>query len=378
MRPTKTTLIALLRVLYTTTTTSSSSFVTAFSHPTHPFYRYPLRTLITTTRSFSATASVLSPFLVASTTRTASAATAASPSSEGPNQYCPSPQPQRRSTTSLAATGEKGESDNMADEKDSESKPPREEHTRDFQQPQQGNHNNNTADSLGLGTKSWRSLMEVSIARSRKIRGSNYVQLATVDLKTNEPRCRTVVFRGFLTLPHDHILACNDNDKDSGLPCVMKMCTDLKSQKVNESPAAEMVWWFAKSNEQYRIRGRLVFVGNGNDNFPHDSDKHLQIVRKELWGNLSDAARESFLDQAIPGQPIGTTPTTGDETASIASGGRDPETGKPVPPPDRFLLMLLVPHHVDYLHLQYNYRQVDEWSAKEGEAKEWSFVTVNA
>lgn len=40
----------------------------------------------------------------------------------------------------------------------------------------------------------WRERIEVSIAKSRKIRGGNYVQLATVD-EDGHPRCRTVVFR---------------------------------------------------------------------------------------------------------------------------------------------------------------------------------------
>ena len=41
------------------------------------------------------------------------------------------------------------------------------------------------------------SLLNVSIKHSRKVRGGNYVQLATADNKGN-PACRTVVFRGFL------------------------------------------------------------------------------------------------------------------------------------------------------------------------------------
>ena len=44
----------------------------------------------------------------------------------------------------------------------------------------------------------WREKIKVSMARSRKVRGGNFVQIATVDPETLEPRCRTVVFRGFL------------------------------------------------------------------------------------------------------------------------------------------------------------------------------------
>lgn len=42
----------------------------------------------------------------------------------------------------------------------------------------------------------WKERIESSIAASRKIRGGNYVQLATCD-SDGAPRVRTVVFRGF-------------------------------------------------------------------------------------------------------------------------------------------------------------------------------------
>ena len=101
--------------------------------------------------------------------------------------------------------------------------------------------------------KSWRELIEISSAKSRKIRGSNYVQLATVDPETNAPRCRCVVFRGFQKLPENH--PCSN--QFLGMSCVMRMITDARSQKVRESRAAELLWWFPKSSEQYRVRGSL-------------------------------------------------------------------------------------------------------------------------
>jgi len=250
--------------------------------------------------------------------------------------------------------------------------------TRDFNK----NKENDRESSLGLGTKSWRSLIDVSIARSRKIRGSNYVQLATVTTGTGEPRCRTVVFRGFQNLPRDHPLTASSYCND--LSCIMKMCTDKRSQKVQqEQLSAELVWWFPKSNEQYRVRGTLLYVGGGGDFPQHDDDDDdavLQAARKELWGNLSDAARESFLETAVPGAPITEKHCDG-AAKNIPNGGRDPETGKPVPPPDNFLLLLLFPHYVDYLNLKENYRQIDEASSDESiesKKKVWSFQQVNA
>lgn len=139
------------------------------------------------------------------------------------------------------------------------------------------------------------------------------------------------------------------------------MCTDLRSKKVaqsQEQPIAEMVWWFPKTSEQYRIRGKLILVGNESD------DKTLTIARKELWGNLSDPARESFLGTLVPGEAY---VQQQDDNSQIPPGGRD-QDGKPVAPPENFLLMLLDPTHVDYLRLTGDqYRQVDvhvqgDWS----------------
>jgi pyridoxamine 5'-phosphate oxidase len=203
-----------------------------------------------------------------------------------------------------------------------------------------------------MADQSWRSLLEVSNTRSRKIRGSNYVQLATVDPETREPRCRCVVFRGFQSLPLDHALSVQLD----GLSGVMRMITDARSNKVREiqesskNKNAELVWWFPKTNEQYRIRGTLVFVGNGP--FLYDTDETLALARKQQWGNLTDAARESFFKTPVPGELY-------EPENEVPPGGRD-DSGSVMPPPDNFLLMLLLPRYVDYLRLGNMYRQIDQ------------------
>lgn len=241
------------------------------------------------------------------------------------------------------------------------------------------NMSNNSNEAFGVGQvdigdqtddswdpasrKSWRELLEISNNRSRKIRGSNYVQLATVDPATKTPRCRCVVFRGFQDMPVDHQFASSAGSSS----CIMRMCTDNRSQKVEQcmhEPTAEMVWWFPKTSEQYRIRGELLFVG-GAGKFKYDQDEHLNKARKQLWGNMSDTARESFLEDPVPGQ------TYAPAKNPVPSGGRD-EEGKVIPPPDNFLLMLLRPSHVDYLRLTNQYRQVDVFT--DGS---WSSTRVN-
>jgi pyridoxamine 5'-phosphate oxidase len=256
--------------------------------------------------------------------------------------------------------------------------------------------------TLPTSSSSWRSLLETTIAKTRKIRGSNYVQVSTVT-ETGEPRCRTVVFRGFVKFPTEHAW----NNDCGALSCGMKLCTDARSQKVAQTAhqsIAELVWWFPTTSEQYRIRGTLRCVGEGGEDCLHnntessssslkDQDKlFLERERKQLWGNLSDPARESFLqDPAIvPGEVYAESEA---QQASLQSppppGGRDPE-GKLLPPPPSFLLMLLDPFHVDYLRLSRGqYRQVDSKKStathnddkddctRDSSSSNWSWQRVN-
>ena len=139
---------------------------------------------------------------------------------------------------------------------------------------------------------------------------------------------------------------------------------------------------FPKSNEQYRIRGRLQYIGNNGplysytstdskekDDSNDDINTYFIAERKQQWGNLSDMAREQFY-WSDPGI---TFTSTDEQAKDIPAGGRD-DDGKVLPPPDTFLLMLLYPTHVDYLRLGDNYRQVDEWKSSE---LHWNSLRVN-
>ena len=190
-------------------------------------------------------------------------------------------------------------------------------------------------DVCDLSNKSmnWLERIDISIKKSRKIKGGNYVQIATVD-EMGSPNCRTVVFRGFLKYNYDKSIA-------------MKMITDSRSEKVNQinfSPICEMVWWFSQSSEQYRIKGILKLISNSEES------EEFKIVRKQMWGNMSDPAREQFYWMQ-PGNDYEGSP-------SVPPGGRDDE-GKILDPPNTFLLMLLLPQSVKYLRLRDNYAQND-------------------
>ena len=118
-----------------------------------------------------------------------------------------------------------------------------------------------------------------------------------------------------------------------------------------------------KTSKQYRIRGTMTFVGGDAD--AHDAE--LLSARKQLWGNMSDSAREGFLSQPLPGKPYE------QDTSDVTAGGRD-EDGKVISPPDNFLLLLVKPTEVNYLCLTGDqYMQED----KLGADSQWSAQRLN-
>lgn len=204
---------------------------------------------------------------------------------------------------------------------------------------------------------SWRERLEGSIAKSQTIPGFNYLQLATIDSKTNEPRCRSIVFRGFLYLPSDHIMY---DECGESLSTILAMVTDARSDKIHnirENPKAEVHWWFANLTEQYRIRGNLVVVDSSASGV-------LSQARLEKWERLTDAGREAFFREKLSGEPY-------EGESVVPKGGRS--KGTILPPPDTFVLLLLAPQFVDYLRLQNLYRQ------KNGrdETGRWKWHRVN-
>ena len=220
-----------------------------------------------------------------------------------------------------------------------------------------GNMVGSNEDSDPYAEISWRKRLEVSIAKSQDTPGFNYLQLATIDSTTNEPRCRSIVFRGFLDLPKDHSLwdECGEN-----LSTILTMVTDARSNKINhtrENPIAEVHWWFGNLTEQYRIRGNLVIVDSTASGL-------LQQARLEKWERLTDAGREAFFRDKLSGGPY-------EGESVVPKGGRS--EGAILPPPDSFVLILLAPQIVDYLRLQNLYRQTNERDEK----RQWKWYRVN-
>ena len=89
---------------------------------------------------------------------------------------------------------------------------------------------------------SWRQDLKSSRKKEGKSPSNRWIQLATVS-EENEPRLRTVVFRGW--------------HKESS----MIIFTDRRSEKIGHlksNPNAEILWFFLKTKSQYRSKEQYM------------------------------------------------------------------------------------------------------------------------
>ena len=169
---------------------------------------------------------------------------------------------------------------------------------------------------MGNKLAPWRSPLQRALHRNRSQVFSRYFQLATVSEK-GFPTNRTVVFRGFL-----------DNSN------CLKIVTDTRSEKfthLQHNPQAEICWYFAKTREQFRIRGNIELVTQ--------KDQQLNHLREEAWRKLSHNGKEQFL-WSHPGEPL-----SDEINNDIFSFDEE----KPL---SNFCLLLFHPERVDHLELR--------------------------
>ena len=94
---------------------------------------------------------------------------------------------------------------------------------------------------LNNNLPSWRKDLKTARKKEGKSSSNRWIQLATVSEK-NEPRLRTVVFRGWY--------------KDNS----MIIFTDRRSEKIRHLKSnnnAEILWFFLKTKSQYRFKGKI-------------------------------------------------------------------------------------------------------------------------
>ncbi len=173
---------------------------------------------------------------------------------------------------------------------------------------------------------SWRKDLKSSRRKEGESPSNRWVQLATVNNK-NEPRLRTVVFRGW--------------QKDSS----MIIFTDRRSEKIEHlkyNPNAEILWFFFKSKAQFRFKGEInEFIDNENH-----------------WNTLSDKSKFSWF-WGYPGKKINT---------KFQSNYEIP----PNPPkPENFVVLKFEINSVDLLkleqpiHRRYLWKKNNTWKRKE-------------
>ena len=291
--------------------------------------------------------------------------------------------------------------------------------------------------SLSKETQWWRDRIEGSIAKSRKVRGGNYVQLATIGYRVTAisngtsqnrleklpvPENRCLVFRGFCFDFSEKLLDGTKRDLSTPppkiKPMMMKMITDKRSAKAQQilenfkndrdANPAELVWWFSQSSEQYRIAGELFLIGcsaedttvisksncnshDGKSIYEDNNDilKDYLEERKKQWGNLSDNAREQFYwnwpGKEYDGEPED-IPAGGRENLQTLrvfnSSSGSTVMGKVLEPPENFMLLLLQPNCCKYLRLSDNFAERDELLQESsnvllGEKDSWKCYRTN-
>ena len=119
----------------------------------------------------------------------------------------------------------------------------------------------------------WKKELRAAIKKEGKFSSNKWVQFATVN-KFNEPRVRTVVFRGW-------------HRENS-----MLIYTDKRTKKIEDlenNKNVEVLWLFLKSKYQFRFKGKM---------------KELEVNNK-YWDSLSERSKLTWFWQH-PGKEIET------------------------------------------------------------------------
>ena len=175
---------------------------------------------------------------------------------------------------------------------------------------------------------SWRQYLKSSRKKEGKLPSNRWIQLATVS-KDNEPRLRTVVFRGW--------------HKDSS----MIIFTDRRSEKIGHlksNPNAEILWYFLKTKSQYRFKGKISEL---SDN-------------KNYWDSLSEISKSSWFWES-PGEKINPKVQSAYEISSN------------LPKPENFVVLNFEIDSVDLLKLEQPIHKRYLWE----KIKKWEKVEIN-
>jgi len=167
----------------------------------------------------------------------------------------------------------------------------------------------------------WRLRLKASQSKEGKLASNRWIQLANVS-KNNQPRVRTVVFRGWL-----------DNS-------TMLIYTDKRSEKyidLETNNNIEVLWLFFKTKSQYRFKGKVYELD--------DNDKY--------WDNLLDRSKDQWFWPS-PGKKI-------DQNNTISP------INKTLLKPNNFSVLKININEVDLLklekplHKRFIWKKIDNW-----------------
>ena len=171
----------------------------------------------------------------------------------------------------------------------------------------------------------WRQKLKASQSREGKLKSNRWIQIANVS-KNNQPRVRTVVFRGWL----------NNS--------TMLIFTDKRSQKyvdLETNNNIEVLWLFFKTKSQYRFKGKVYEL--------IDDDKY--------WDNLVDRSKEQWFWPS-PKAKINQKNTISSKDNILSK-------------PNNFSVLQIKINEVDLLklekplHKRYIWKKIDDWKCIE-------------
>ena len=171
----------------------------------------------------------------------------------------------------------------------------------------------------------WRQRLKASQSKEGKLASNRWIQIANVS-KNNQPRVRTVVFRGWL----DNTTMLIYTDKRS------EKYTDLESNK-----NIEVLWLFFKTKSQYRFKGKVYEL--------EDNDIY--------WDNLLDRSKNQWF-WPHPGKRI-----IEKNTISLIDNS--------LSKPNNFSVLKIKINEVDLLkleqpfHKRYIWKEIDNWKCIE-------------
>ena len=167
----------------------------------------------------------------------------------------------------------------------------------------------------------WRQRLKSAQSKEGKLASNRWIQLANIS-KNNQPRVRTVVFRGWLD--------------DS----TMLIYTDKRSEKyvdLESNNNIEILWLFFKTKSQYRFKGKVYELD--------DNDKY--------WDNLFDRSKDQWFWPS-PGKKI-------DQNNTISS------IDNKLLKPNNFAVLKININEVDLLklekplHKRFIWKKIDNW-----------------